>query len=202
MSQEFRLSTHAIGPVRLLLGSLILLLLGAGAHWYLAGSGATHDVLVLRGGELEIEPWSDDLRADGTKLIWPHAVGRIQLLISKQENEDEDYVVQDPITVPESAKLTVDLRLADSRMVANAVVLALEPGGTTVTVNEGQFAQKGDVWAYSGFLRGSKRQQYEIARLEFKDAKDQVITRYENPNMGRRVRFRVRMNGVAPTAGR
>ena len=72
----------------------------------------------------------------------------------------------------------------------------------TITVNEGQFAQKGDVWAYSGFVRQSKRQQYEIARLEFRDAKDTVIARYENPNMGRRVRFRVRMNGMAPKAGR
>jgi hypothetical protein len=192
------MSTHAIGPVRLLLGSLILLLAGAAAHWYLAGDGATNEVIVLRGGAVELEAWAGDLRQEGSSLVWEHAVNRIQLTIAKAENEDEEFVVQDPIVIPDAARMAVDLRVNKARTVSQAMVFTMEPGGTKITVNEGQFAPKGDVWAYAGFLRQGRRDPYEISRLEFRDAQDRVISRYDNPDLGRRVRFRVRLNGTTP----
>jgi hypothetical protein len=192
------MSTHAIGPVRLLLGSLILLLAGAAAHWYLVGEGATNEVLVLRGGVLEIEPWAGDLQQEGSALVWHHAVSRIQLHIAKAENEDEEFVLMDPINIPEAARLAVDLRVNKARTVSNAIVMSMDDSGVKITVNEGQFAQKGDVWAYAGFLRQGRRDPYEISRIEFRDAQDRVLSRYDNPDLGRRVRFRVRLNGIAP----
>jgi hypothetical protein len=193
------LSTHAIGPVRLLFGSLILLLVGAGAaYWWLGAGTVTNDVLVLRGGALEIESWSGDLRFEGSSLVWDHAVKRIQLSIAKAENEDEEFVWMDPIAVPDAARLSVDLRVAKSRTVAQAIVLSMEPAGVKIAVHEGQFAQKGDIWEYAGFVRQGRREPYEISKLEFRDAQDRVITRYENPDLGRRVHFRLRLNGTTP----
>lgn len=192
------MSTHAIGPVRLLLGSLVLLLAGAAGYWQLAGRAAGADVLVLRGGALELEAWSDDLRSQGAQLVWDHAVSRMQLLIAKAENENEAFVLLDPITVPDAARLSVDLRIANGRTVSQAIVLDMKPTGVQIAVNEGQFAQRGDVWAYAGFINKGRREPYEIARLEFRDAQDHVLARYDNPDMGRRVRFRLRLNGTAP----
>jgi hypothetical protein len=192
------MSTHAIGPVRLLLGSLLLLLAGAAAHWYLAGEAAMAEVITLRGGAVEIEAWAGDLRQEGSALVWNQAVNRVQLTIAKAENEDEEYVVQDPIVIKDAARIAVDLRVNKARTVSQAMVFTMDPGGMKITVNEGQFAQKGDVWAYAGFLNKGRRDPYEISRLEFRDAQDRVISRYENPDLGRRVRFRVRLNGSTP----
>src|SRR5690349_7400695 len=154
------LSTHAIGPVRLLLGSLVLLLAGAAGHWWLEGRAATgRDVLVLRDGPVEIEPWSGDLRAEGSTLHWDHAVTGIQLLIAKAGSDDEEYVVLDPITVPEAKSLVVDFRVGNVRTVEKAMVLSMDDSGVKIAVNEGELARKGDVWAHTGFLQNGQRKR-------------------------------------------
>jgi hypothetical protein len=195
------LSTHAIGPVRLLLGSLVLLLAGAGGHWWLAErAGSGHDVLILRDGPVVIEPWPDGLRAEGSAWRWDHTVSGMQLLIAKANNPDEEFVVMDPITVPDAKTLAVDFRVGNVRTVSNALVLSMDDSGVKIAVNEGELARKGEVWAHSGFLQNGQRKPFEIARLELRDAQDHVIVRYQNPDMGRRVRFRLRMIGGAPKA--
>jgi hypothetical protein len=196
-------STHAIGTVRLLLGALVLLLAGATGYWWLAGRAATgHDVLVLRDGPLEVEPWGGDLRAEGTALHWDHTVTGIQLLIAKAASDDEEFVVMDPITVPDAKSLVVDFRVGGLRTVERAMVLSMDDAGVKIAVNEGELARKGDVWAHTGFLQNGQRKHFEIARLEFRDGQDHVITRYQNPDMGRKVRFRVRMTGTATPRAR
>jgi hypothetical protein len=181
----------------LLLGSLVLLLLGAGAHWYLGERiGAGHDVLVLRDGPVEVEPWPDGLRPEGSALHWDHTVTNIQLLIAKSQSPDEEFVVMDPVNVPDARSLVVDFRVGNVRTVEKAMVFSIDDTGVKIAVNEGELARKGDVWAHAGFVQAGQRKPFEIAKLEFRDAQDHVITRYQNPDMGRRVRFRLRMIGT------
>jgi hypothetical protein len=192
------LSTHAIGPVRLLLGSLVLLFVGATGYWWLSARvGAGHDVLVLRDGPVEVEPWTGELRPEGSALRWDHTVSGIQLLIAKAQSDDEEYVLMDPITVPDAKSLIVDFRVGNVRTIERAMVLSMDASGVKIAVNEGELTKKGDVWAHAGFVQNGQRKKFEIARLEFRDGQDHVITRYQNPDMGRRVRFRVRMTGTA-----
>jgi hypothetical protein len=183
---------------RLLLGSLVLLLAGAGAFWWIDGRTATgHDVLVLRDGPVEVEPWSGDVRHDGSALRWDHTVTGIQLLIAKAASDDEEFVLLDPINVGDARSLVVDFRVGHTRTIEKALVFSMDDTGVKIAVNEGELAKKGDVYAHTGFLQNGQRKPFEIARLEFRDAQDHVITRYQNPDMGRRVRFRVRMTGTA-----
>jgi hypothetical protein len=192
------LSTHAIGPVRLLLGALVLLLLGAAAHWYLGERiGAGYDLLVLRDGPVTVEPWPDALRYEGSAWRWDHTVTSIQLLIAKANSPDEEFVVMDPVNVPEAKTLVVDFRVGNVRTVEKAMVLTLADTGVKIAVNEGELAKKGEIFAHSGFVQAGQRKPFEIAKLEFRDAQDRVITRYQNPDMGRRVRFRLRMIGTS-----
>ena len=191
------MSTHAIGPVRLLLGALVLLLLGAAAHWYLGERvGAGHDLLVLRDGPVTVEPWPDGLRLEGSAWHWDHTVTSLQLLIAKANNPDEEFVMLDPVNVPEAKSLIVDFRVNNVRTVEKAMVLTMDDTGVKIAVNEGELAKKGEIWAHSGFVQTGQRKPFEITKLEFRDAQDHVITRYQNPDMGRRVRFRLRMIGT------
>lgn len=192
------MSTHAIGPVRLLLGALVLLLLGAGAHWYLGERvGAGHDLLVLRDGPVTVEPWPEGLRQEGNAWRWDHTVTSMQLLIAKANSPDEEFVMLDPVNVGEARTLVVDFRVGNVRTVEKAMVLTMDESGVKIVVNEGELARKGEIYAHSGFVQQGQRKPFEIAKLEFRDAQDRVITRYQNPDMGRRVRFRLRMIGKA-----
>jgi hypothetical protein len=182
----------------LLLGALVLLLLGAGAHWYLGERiGAGHDLLVLRDGPVTVEPWPDGLRPEGSAWRWDHTVASMQLLIAKANNPDEEFVMLDPVTVPEARTLVVDFRVGNVRTVEKAMVLTMDESGVKIAVNEGELARKGEIWAHTGFLQTGQRKPFEIAKLELRDAQDHVIVRYQNPDMGRRVRFRLRMIGKA-----
>jgi hypothetical protein len=186
--------------VRLLLGSLVLLLAGAAGHWWLGErSGAGQDLLVLRDGPVDLEPWPDGLRAEGGGWRWDHVVTGMQLLIAKANNPDEEFVMLDPVTVPDAKTLLVDFRVGNVRTVERAMVLSMDDHGTRIAVNEGELAKKGDVWVHTGFLQNGVRKPFEIAKLEFRDAQDHVIARYQNPDMGRRVRFRLRFTGRAAT---
>lgn len=187
-----------MGPVRLLFGSLILLFVGAAGYWWLSQRLATgQDALVLRDGPVTVESWPGDLHQEGSALRWDHTVTGIQLLIAKAANDDEEFVLLDPINVGEAKSLVVDFRVANVRTIDHAMVLSMDDGGVKIAVNEGELAKKGDVWAHSGFLQNGQRKKFEIARLEFRDKQDHVISRYQNPDMGRHVRFRVRFTGMA-----
>ena len=201
--RSVRLSTHAIGPVRLLLGALILLLLGAGAHWYLGERiGAGHDLLVLRDGPVTVEPWPGDLRHEGTAWRWDHTVTNIQLLIAKANSPDEEFVMLDPVNVGDAKALVVDFRVGNVRTVEKAMVFTMDESGVKIAVNEGELAKKGEIYAHTGFMVSGQRKPFEISRLEFRDAQDKVISRFQNPDMGRQVRFRLRMIGTPAPRGK
>lgn len=191
------LSSHTIGPVRLLLGSLVLLLAGAAVFWMLWGRATGNEALVIRGGALEIEPWAGTLRADGADIWWDHPVDGVHLAIAKAESEDQEFVLAEPIAVQNVKSIHIDLRVANSRMIENALVLTLEEKGVKLTLKEGQLAGKGDVWVHPGFVQDGQRKTYEIAKIQFLDRGGQVISRYQNPDLGRRLRFRVKLTAAA-----
>ncbi len=185
------------------MGSLVLLLAGAAGHWWFAErAGTGHDLLVLRDGPVEVEPFPDGLRQEGSALRWDHTVNSMQLLIAKAANPDEEFVLLDPVTVPEARTLVVDFRVNNLRTIDKAMVFTMDDTGVKINVNEGELARKGEVYAHTGFLQTGQRKPFEIAKLEFRDAQDHVIVRYQNPDMGRRVRFRLRMLGTATPKAR
>lgn len=188
------MQTHAIGPVRLLLGSLVLLLAGAAIFWQLWGRTAGNELLIVRGAALEIEPWAGELRLDGSTAWWDHAVTGVQLSIAKAESEDEEFVLADPIAVPGVKSIRVDVRVANTRTIEQALTLTLEDTAVKISLKEGQLARKGDVWVSPGFVQDGRRKLSEIARIEFLDRDGRVISRYQNPDLGRRLRFRVRLS--------
>jgi hypothetical protein len=190
-------STHNIGPFRLLFGSLVLLLVGAGAFWYLWERTTGVDALIVRGGALEIEPWSGELRADGADRWWDHAVGAIHLSIARSENDGDEYVLADPITLSAVKSIRIDVRVGNVRIVENALVLDLRDNAVKLSLKEGQLVQKGDIWVPPGFAQEGHRQAYEIARIQVFDRNDQVISRYQNPDMGRRLRFRLKLTAAS-----
>lgn len=187
------MSTHAIGPVRLLFGSLLLLFAGAAIFWFLVGRSAGNEVLVIRGGALEIEPWAEDLRVAGSDVWWDQAVTGVQLSIAKAQGDDDEYVIADPIAVQGVRSIHIDVRIANSRTVEDALVLVIQDAAVKMTLKEGQLARRGDVWVPPGFVQNGQAKRYEIAKIEFLDRADRLITRYQNPDMGRHFRFRVKL---------
>jgi hypothetical protein len=189
------LSTHAIGTVRLLFGSLVLLLAGAGVMW-MTGSGNVPATLVIRGGSLEIEPWLGTLRGTGSDLYWDHPVSGVSVSVYKAEDRDSEFDLAEPIALSAVKSIRVDLRV-DSRIIDQALLVTLEEQGVKVTAKGVALARRGDVWVHPGFVQGGRRKLFEVALLELLGANGQVVARYQNPDMGRRFRYRVKL-----TAGR
>jgi hypothetical protein len=188
------LSTHTIGPVRLLLGSLVLLLAGAAVFWFLWGRSTGGEVLVIRGGALEIEPWAGDLRIEGSDVWWDHAVTGVHLSVAKALSDEEEFVLADPVSVAGVKTVRIDIRIANSRTVEDALVLVIQDTGVKMSLKEGQLARRGDVWVHPGFVQNGQAKRYEISKIEFLDRADQMITRYQNPDLGRRFRFRLKLS--------
>jgi hypothetical protein len=188
------LSTHAIGPVRLLLGSLGLLLAGGVIVWLLAGGMARPAVLVIRDGSFEIESWAGDLRQSGTDLLWEHEVNDVELFVYRSQG-DEEFELGEPIAVPGVRGMRIDFRVGAGLTLTGAVSLSMTDGAVRISVRDGRFTQKGDLWVHSGFVRDGRKARFEIARLEFLDRNNQVLSRYQNPDLGRRVRFRIKLLG-------
>jgi hypothetical protein len=188
------LSTHAIGTVRLLLGSLVLLLAGAGAMWW-TGSGALPAVLVIRGGSLEIEPWAGTLRSEGSDLFWDHAVSGVLVSIYKAEDRDQEFDLADPVSLSGVKTIRMALRVDNSRVIDEAVVLTLENERVKVAVKGVALAKHGDVWVHPGFVQDGRRKRFEVATLELIGASGQVVARYQNPDMGRYFRYRLKLTG-------
>ena len=55
-------------------------------------------------------------------------------------------------------------------------------------------AKRGDLWVHPGFVQEGRRKLFEVATLELLDANGQVVARYQNPDMGRRFRYRLKLS--------
>jgi hypothetical protein len=179
--------------VRLLLGSLVLLLAGAGVMW-LTGSGLAPAVLVIRGGSLEVEPWGGTLRAEGSDLYWDHAVSGVAVSVYKAEDRDSEFDLAEPIALSAVKTIRIALRV-DSRLIEEALVVTLEDQRVKFTAKGVAFAKRGDVWTHPGFVQNGRRKLFEVAVLELLGANGQVVARYQNPDMGRRFRYRLKLTG-------
>lgn len=188
------MSTHNIGSVRLLFLSLFLLLAGAGIYWWIADRTGGAQTLIVRGGALEIEPTPADIQPDGPGVVWPHAVSTVHLAIAKAESEDEEFVLADPVALKGVKSVRIDVRVANSRMIESALTLTLEDTAVKMAVKEGSLRPHGDVWVHSGFIQDSRHKRYEIAAIEFFDRDNKRIVRYQNPDLGRRLRFRIKFS--------
>jgi hypothetical protein len=188
------LSTHAIGTFRLLIGSLVLLLAGAGAMW-MTGAGAVPAALVIRGGSLEFEPWYGTLRAEGSDLYWDHAVSGVSVSVYKAEDRDAEFDLADPIAQSGVKSIRIDLRVDHSRVIEQAVLVAIEDQAVKITAKDVALARHGDVWVHPGYVQDRRRKVFEIANLELLGAGGQVIARYQNPDMGRYFRYRLKLTG-------
>ena len=186
------MSTHAIGTVRLLLGSLVLLLVGAGVTWW-TGAGAIPAVLVIRGGSLEIEPWYGTLRSQGSELYWDHAVSGVSLSVYKAEDRDSEFDLGEPIVQSAVKTIRMDLRVDNSRVIEQAVMVTIENQAVKITAKDVSLAKRGDVWVHPGYVQDRRRKVFEIASLQLLGADGQVITRYQNPDMGRVFRYRIKL---------
>jgi hypothetical protein len=182
--------------VRLLLGSLVLLLAGAGVMW-MTGSGNVPAALVIRGGSLEIEPWLGTLRGQGSDLYWDHPVSGVFVSVYKAEDRDSEFDLAEPIALSAVKSIRVDLRVDSSRLVDQALVVTLEDERVKFTAKDAAFAKRGDVWVHPGFVQEGRRKLFEVAKLELLGANGQIVARYQNPDMGRRFRYRIKL-----TAGR
>jgi hypothetical protein len=185
------LSTHAIGTFRLLFGSLVLLLVGAGAMW-MTGAGSSPAVLVIRGGSLEIEPWAGTLRGEGSNLYWEHAVSGVAVSVYKAEERDQEFELADPIALSAVKTIRIALRV-DSRMIDEALTATIESGRVTFTAKGVALARHGDVWVHPGFVQEGRRKRFEVATLELLGATGQVVARYQNPDMGRYFRYSIKL---------
>jgi hypothetical protein len=179
--------------VRLLLGSLVLLLAGAGAMW-VTGAGSLPAVLVIRGGSLEIEPWVGSLRGEGSDLYWDHAVTGMSMSVYKSEDRDQEFDLADPIALSAVKTIRIALRV-DSRVIEDAMIVTLEDQRVKFTVKGVALAKHGDMWVHPGFVQDGRRKKFEVATLEMLGANGQVVSRYQNPDMGRYFRYRVKLTG-------
>jgi uncharacterized membrane protein len=187
------LSTHAIGTVRLLLGSLVLMLVGAGVM-RMTGSGLQPAVLVIRGGSLEVEPWVGTLRGDGSDLSWDHAVSGVAVSVYKSQDQDQEFDLADPIMLSAVKTIRIALRV-DSRVIDEALVVTLDNERVKFTAKGVALSKRGDVWVHPGFVQEGRRKLFEVAVLELLGANGQVVARYQNPDMGRRFRYRIKLTG-------
>jgi hypothetical protein len=187
------LSTHAIGTVRLLIGSLVLLLAGAGVMW-MTGAGKVPAALVIRGGSLEFEPWHGTLRSDGADFYWDHAVSGVFVSVYKSEDRDAEFELAEPISLSGVKSIRMDVRV-DGRILDSAVMVTVQEQAVKITVKGVALAKRGDVWVHPGFVQDGRRKVFEIAVLELLGANGQVVARYQNPDMGRRFRYRVKLTG-------
>lgn len=179
--------------MRLLLGSLVLLLAGAGVMW-MTGGGSLPAVLVIRGGSLEIEPWVGTLRGEGADLFWDHAVSSVALSVYKAEDRDQEFDLAEPIPLKAVKTIRIALRV-DSRLIEDAMVATIEEQRVKFTVKGVALAKRGDMWVHPGFVQDGRRKPFEVAVLEMLGANGQVVARYQNPDMGRRFRYRLKLTG-------
>jgi hypothetical protein len=188
------LSTHAIGPIRLLLGSLILLILGGGAFWWFFERLAGEAVLVIRDGSLEIEPWVGQLQSEGFDLVWNYQPTDVEIGVYRSTDDENELELGEPLKYGGVRGVRIDLRLGGTTTVADAVVMSTTDEALRISVKRGQqLVRRGDVWVHQGFLQDGRKQRFQIAKIELLDRTGSVIARYQNPDQGRRVKFRIKL---------
>lgn len=186
------MSTHPIGTVRLLLGSLLLLLAGAAACW-LVGGMSNPSTLVIRGGALEIEPWYGTLRPQGADVYWDHSVSAMSVSIYRAEDADQEFDLGEPVALSGVHSIRIDLRVDGSRLVERALIATLEDRGVKITLNNSGLAKRGDLWVHPGFVQEGRKKPFEIAVMELLRPDGEVVARYQNPDMGRKFRYRLKL---------
>jgi hypothetical protein len=187
------LSTHAIGAVRLLLGSLLLLAIGALLFWWLFVRLGGESVLIIRDGSLEIEPWAGDVRSTGTDLEWNHVASDVEVGVYRSADDESDFELEEPTKHAGVHGMRIGLRIAGTLLVPEAIVLSTVDGRSHFAVKASGFVRRGDVWVHQGFPRNGHKQRMEIATIELLDATGTVFARYQNPDRGRRVKFRIKL---------
>lgn len=191
------MSTHAIGPVRLLLGSLALMLVGAALCWWLYVRVAGEAILVIRDGLFEIEPWTGTLQPSGSDLVWDHEPTDVELALYRSTGgEEEELELGEPVSLQGVKTIRIDFRVAGGLSVADAVVLTMKDGLLRIAVRNGRLERRGDVWVHQGFVLESQKKRFQISKIEFLDDGGDVVSRYQNPDQGRRVRFRLKLKAT------
>jgi hypothetical protein len=170
----------------------VLLAAGAGLYSWIGGA-VSHDALVLRGGAFELESWASELQAGGGDLVWKHGVSSVAVSLYKSEGDGQEFDIADPINVTSVKTINIDFRVDNTRTVEQAVVLTIEDQAVKIAVKEGKLDKRGDVWVYPGFVQDGRKKPFEIASLAFVDRNGQVVARYQNPDMGRRFHYRVKL---------
>jgi hypothetical protein len=159
----------------------------------MTGGGSAPAVLVIRGGSLEIEPWAGTLRGEGSDLYWDHAVSGVAVSIYKAEERDQEFDLADPIALSAIKTIRIALRVDNSRVIEDAMIVTIENERVKFTVKDVALAKHGDVWVHPGFVQEGRRKVFEVATLELLGANGQVATRYQNPDMGRYFRYRLKL---------
>jgi hypothetical protein len=189
------LSTHAIGTVRLLIGSLVLMLAGAGVLW-ITGATAAPTALVISGGALEVEPWNGALRTQGNEVYWDHAVAGAFVSVYKAQERDQEYELGEPLPLSGVKTIRIDLRV-DGRIIDQAMMITVNAEDVKIAVKDVALSKRGDVWVHPGFVQDGRRKLFEIATVELLGATGQVLQRYQNPDMGRYFRYRIKLTAAA-----
>jgi hypothetical protein len=192
-------STHSIGPVRLLLGTLILLILGGAAFWWFFERLGGEAVLVIRDGSLEIEPWSGELEPAGFDFVWRHQPTDVEVGVYRSTDDEHELELRDAVKHGGVRGLRIDLRLGGTTTVADALVASRTDDGLRISVKRGQLVKRGDVWVHQGFVQDGVKQRFHIAKLELLDQAGSVVARYQNPDQGRPVKFRIKL--IASSGG-
>ena len=193
------MSTHAIGPIRLLLGSLLLLLLGGVAFWWFYERIGGEAVLVIRDGSLEIEPWAGEVRSTGFDFVWNHQPTDAEVGVYRSTDDEQELELREPLKHGGVRGLRIDLRIAGTTTLADAVVLSRTDDGLRIAVKRGQLVKRGDVWVHEGFVHEGRKQRFQIAKIELLDQSGAVVARYQNPDEGRPVKFRIKL--IASSGG-
>jgi len=170
------------------------MLIGAGVMW-MTGGGTLPAVLVIRGGSLEVEPWVGTLRGEGSDLYWDHAVSSVSLSIYKSEDRDQEFDLAEPIALKAVKSIRIALRVDNMRVVEDALTVTLEDQRVKFTAKGVALANRGDVWTHPGFVQEGRRKLFEVATMELVGANGQVVARYQNPDMGRRFKYRLKLTG-------
>ena len=151
------MSTHSIGPVRLLFGSLALMLVGAALCWWLYVRVAGEAVLVIRDGSFEVEPWVGTLQQVGVDSVWDHNPTEVELAIYRSTGDEDELELGEPVKLSGVKSIRVDFRVAGTLAVTEAVQISMKDGRLKMSVRNGQLLKRGDVWVHQGF--GTGRQE-------------------------------------------
>ena len=186
---------HTISPVKLVLGALVLLLAGAAAFWAMSGRLLESRVAIVRDGSLEIELWAGTLSPSGADLVWDYQPNHVELSLYTPAGSEDDAEVElgQPVPIAGTQTIHIDLRLGSVSIVSDAVVLSMNDGPLRISVKDGQLTRRGDLWVHPGFVVGGEKKRIRIAKIEFRDANNQVISRYQSPSQGKLIRFRVKL---------